>query len=964
MKQMADRAFRRLAAGLFLLVLTLFSAEPASAQGKIAFMSERDGNQEIYLMHPDGTGQTNLTVNLAKDFLPTISPNGMKIAFVSERDGNREIYIVNWDRTGATRLTNNSAADSQPAFSPDGEKIVFTSNRDGNEEIYVMNSNGTGQTRLTNNPARDNEPSFSADGTKIAFTSNRDGNDEIYLMNSDGSGPTRLTESSSADTQPSFSPDGTKIAFASTRNGNFEIYTMNSDGTDQTRLTQVSGTDNQPSFSPDGSKIAFTTTRDASGSSNYNVYAMNANGTGQTRLTTHALFDADPAWGNLGPGLPTPITSTYTVTKIADTNDGSCDADCSLREAIAAANAVATDGMIEFASPLFDTPQTITLTMGELILENNGSVTISGTGKDLLSISGNGTHRVFFINTGATAVIDGVTVRDGNGGRGGGILLFGDTALTLTNSIVSDNTANEGGGICSFGAIMLRNATIRGNSSLSGGGISSVGTATLTNSSVSDNIAQYYGGGIAALLVGGNGSLTLINSTVRNNNAEFGGGIAHSAKLTLRNSTISHNTATHEGGGILNTVTHVSNATFVGTTDATNSTISNNSAGADGGGILQRGGPVTLINTILAYSTGGDCFSEAEVNAEFSLIEDGLGCVNGTNSNNLTGDPMLGPLQDNGGPTLTHLPQSESTVIDAGSNSLIPAGVTTDQRGAARVLDGDNNGSAIVDMGAVEASPSSMNPRLLNIATRLRVGAGENVLIGGFIITGTDPKKVIIRGIGPSLAQFFNGTLDDPTLQLFQGDTPLASNNDWRESEAEIAATGIPPSHDKESAIVRTLAPGSYTAILGGNGGSTGIGVVEVYDLDQNANSTLANIASRGFVDTGDNVMIGGLIVGPAGGASAKVVVRAIGPSLGNFGIAGALQDPTVELINSNGVLLRANNDWPDSQRAAIEATGLQPGDTREAALVETLAPGNYTAVVRGAGNTTGVGLVEVYNLQ
>jgi len=139
---------------------------------------------------------------------------------------------------------------------------------------------------------------------------------------------------------------------------------------------------------------------------------------------------------------------------------------------------------------------------------------------------------------------------------------------------------------------------------------------------------------------------------------------------------------------------------------------------------------------------------------------------------------------------------------------------------------------------------------------------------------------------------------------------------------------------------------------------------VEVYDLDQTTNSKLANIASRGFVDTGDNVMIGGLIVGPAGGASAKVVVRAIGPTLTNFGIAGALQDPTLDLVNSNGVVLRANNNWKDSQEAAITATGLQPGDLRESALVETLAPGNYTAIVRGTGNTTGVGLVEVYNLQ
>ena len=185
------------------------------------------------------------------------------------------------------------------------------------------------------------------------------------------------------------------------------------------------------------------------------------------------------------------------------------------------------------------------------------------------------------------------------------------------------------------------------------------------------------------------------------------------------------------------------------------------------------------------------------------------------------------------------------------------------------------------------------------------------------------------------------------------------------ESEAEIAATGIPPTHEKESAIVYTLAPGSYTAVLQGQGGLTGIGVVEVYDLDLNSDSKLANIASRGFVETGDNVMIGGVIVGPADGTAAKVVVRAIGPSLGNFGIAGVLPDPTLELVDANGVVLRANNDWKDGQQTEIEAVGLQPADTREAALIETLAPGNYTAVVRGAGNTTqGVGLVEVYNIE
>jgi hypothetical protein len=167
-----------------------------------------------------------------------------------------------------------------------------------------------------------------------------------------------------------------------------------------------------------------------------------------------------------------------------------------------------------------------------------------------------------------------------------------------------------------------------------------------------------------------------------------------------------------------------------------------------------------------------------------------------------------------------------------------------------------------------------------------------------------------------------------------------------------------------EAAIVRTLAPGNYTAIVRGKNDGTGIGVVEAYDLDQAANSKLANIATRGFVDTNDNVMIGGLILGPNGAGSTKVVVRAIGPTLANFQINGALQDPTLDLVNSSGVVVRANNDWELSQRAEIEALGLQPGDDRESALVETLAPGNYTAIVRGNGNTTGVGLVEVYNVQ
>jgi len=260
-------------------------------------------------------------------------------------------------------------------------------------------------------------------------------------------------------------------------------------------------------------------------------------------------------------------------------------------------------------------------------------------------------------------------------------------------------------------------------------------------------------------------------------------------------------------------------------------------------------------------------------------------------------------------------------------------------------------------------TPAPARAQLLNISTRLRVQGGEKVLIGGFILSGTDPKKVIIRAIGPSLAEYFNDVLANPTLELFKGSNSIASNDDWQENEAEVRATGFQPGNPLESAIVRTLQPGSYSAIVRGNGSTPGIGLVEVYDLDQAANSKLANIASRGFVDTGNNVMIAGLVIGPAGGGSTRILVRAIGPSLTNFGINGALQNPTLDLVNSNGVILRSNDNWPDSQESELERLALQPSDERESALIVGLIPGNYTAIVRGVGGTTGVGLVEIYNV-
>jgi hypothetical protein len=264
---------------------------------------------------------------------------------------------------------------------------------------------------------------------------------------------------------------------------------------------------------------------------------------------------------------------------------------------------------------------------------------------------------------------------------------------------------------------------------------------------------------------------------------------------------------------------------------------------------------------------------------------------------------------------------------------------------------------------------------LLNISTRVRVLTGEQVLIGGFIITGTNPKQVLIRGIGPSL-NGISGVLSDPTLELHQGDTTIATNDNWKtrsdggSQQAEIEATTIPPTNELESAILVTLTPGTYTAILAGKNGGTGVGVVEVYDLSAGANSRLGNISSRGFVNTNDNAMIGGLIAGPGNpGDYARVLVRALGPSLASSGVQGALQDPTLELHDANGATTATNDNWKindqsqRSQEAELRATITVPPNDLESAIVTTLPPGPSTAIVRGKNNGTGVALVEVYNL-
>jgi hypothetical protein len=250
-----------------------------------------------------------------------------------------------------------------------------------------------------------------------------------------------------------------------------------------------------------------------------------------------------------------------------------------------------------------------------------------------------------------------------------------------------------------------------------------------------------------------------------------------------------------------------------------------------------------------------------------------------------------------------------------------------------------------------------------NISTRMRVGNGDNVLIGGFVITGTDMKTLVVRGIGPSVA--LPGVIADPMIEVYDSSGVLRGANDnWKDAQTkqQIIDSGLAPTNDLESALWGVINPGAYTVVVRGKDNATGIGLFEVYDLDQTVDSKLANISTRGFVDTGDDVMIGGTII--LGDTPTRVLVRAIGPSLSNFGVPGALPDPVLELRDVNGALVAGNDDWRTDQEGDIIATTIAPTHDLESAILQTLMPGAYTAIVRGFDNSTGVALVEAYQLQ
>ncbi len=680
---------------------------------------------------------------------------------------------------------------------------------------------------------------------------------------------------------------------------------------------------------------------------------------------------------------------TLTVTNHDDSGPGS------LRDTIAAA---ASGDTIVFDLP---TPDAITLTTAALVIDK--SLTIIGPGPDELTIArsnASGTPAFVVLDVYAGLTMSGLTITNGDGTMttpyGGGMHTFVSAEATISDCHFTNNRGVMGGGFGSEGmgtggVTRLTSCTFTGNvATISGGAVYVGGYTTLTLCTISENVATFGGGGIAVYDI-----VSLRDCTISDNiipaepdmGPGVGAGIYNSGYVITFRCTIANNRNGRGNGGGINSVgsqLDLSDSTLYGNvaqgdggaiwsggpTTLTDCTITNNTASGDspydndlgGGGVVNftdLGASVALKNTILAAnhsSTHPDIVMTGTIpltlSEGYNLIGDGTGGEIAPATGDQIGtedapiDPLLETLASNGGPTQTCALLAGSPAIDAGD----PAAPAMDQRRYNRV--------DAPDIGAYELG-ATIPRTLANISTRLPVETGDKVLIGGFIVAGTHSKPVLLRAIGPSLT--LDGKLADPVLEVHDSsDTVVAMNDDWETNanKQEIIDTEIPPTNPKESALLVTLDPGAYTAIIRGADGGTGIALVEAYDLDQTTDANLANISTRGLVQTGDNVIIGGFIV--LGTLDQTVLIRAIGPSLP---VAGSLADPILELHDADGGVIASNDNWRDSQEAEIEATGAPPTDDAESAILSTLAPGSYTAVVRGVGDTTGVALVEVYGL-
>jgi CSLREA domain-containing protein len=868
-----------------------------------------------------------------------------------------------FSRNGTTNLTHITVSDSSD---PNGTGIV---------DVAIVGDNATAHLNLANSILANNKAG-SPNGQLFFF------NGGAVAQSNSGN----LIQNAGANT----SGTGAVNGVAQTSNPNLSALTLNPPGETPTMAIATTSSAYQTAAS---GKCQPTDQRGVPRKSGCDIGAYENNDFTQP-----------------GPTLVVNTTSDHTP-------DVCSAVDCTLREAILRANQLSGANTITFANNVIGTI-TLGSTLGPLSVTD--STTIVGPGARVLSISGSAMGQVFrvFNFTGGTSTVSGLTIRGGfqspgsatsAGGAGvfnalNTVLTFNDCAFLLNSAHAgdaitasADGATAQGGAILNGGVLTLNRCTLSNNGAQGGRGANSSGA-------VDANVHGGKGGDAqgGALFNGTGATLTINNSTFSGNSAtagnggdgQFGGNggsatgaIINMGTMTITAATLSGNTGSGGAGG------------------AGSSKFSGGSSGTGNGGLSAVSGTSTVRNTISANNSGNHG-GGVDVNGTFTsggynLIGIGdsgtgfsaMGDQVGTAAAPI--DAKLGLLQNNGGPTNTFALLADSPALDQGKAFGVELGV--DQRGGsfARTIDAPTipnaNGGDGTDIGAFEstgpfpsptptptpaASPTPIpiptatptpipNPTTLaNISTRLRVETGDNVLIGGFIVTGTQSKKIMIRAIGPSLP--FADDLSDPILELHDSSGALLDSNDnWVDSpdKQAIIDTTIAPTNDLESAIVATLPANSsgYTAIVRGVNNGTGIGVVEAYDLDRTVDSKLANISTRGLVQTGDDVLIAGTIV--VGATPQYVIVEALGPSLS---VPGNLADPILELRDVNGALIDMNDNWVDSpnKQAIIDST-IPPTNDLESAIIATLPAGGaqYTAIVRGVNDTTGVAVVEVFAL-
>ena len=659
------------------------------------------------------------------------------------------------------------------------------------------------------------------------------------------------------------------------------------------------------------------------------------------------------------------------VTNTDEHTDGVCGwYDCTLLEAINASNADAAENTIFFAPNVAGT----IINSSRFGLPIKHPLTISTLGEGgVISISGQDAARIFDVKSGAGRVtisglnlVEGYAVTSGGStfpiGSGGAILNAAD--LKLIDCTLFGNTAAEHGGA------ILNNGSSSGNATL-----------TLINCTLAGNLAFGSGGAILnEATASGHATADLRNCTVYQNDArQYGGAIytdgtnAGDATLFLTNCTFSQNTASIVASGIYNDAFNQGQAPGVARLTLRNTIFLPGSANANSS--------ANLVNDSGTITSQGSNLSSDAAGGDSGTGPGGFLNQPGDIRNT---DPKLDIMKSNGGPTNTVALLPGSAAINAGNDSFAPS---TDQRGQPRIGQSDigafefnpNPTPSPTPTATPTATPTPAPGSLGNVSTRLQVGTGNNVLFAGFIIQGNASKTLLIRSAGPSLTQFgVPGALGNPQLELHDANNTIGTNDNWQTTQiggvitsdqsAAIQNSGAPPLDPAEPAIIATLPAGSYSAVVQGAGGTQGVATVEVYDLSPNNGAVLANISTRGFIQTGDNVMIGGFIVG---GNSSNVLVRATGPSLIPFGISNALADPRLELHDGNGTLA-GNDDWQTTQTGgiitsdqsgAIQNSGLAPGNAAESAIMATLPPGSYTAIAQGVNGGTGVGIIEVFAL-